>query len=144
MMYVPNSQFMFEMMSLCYLAGCTSPEDMSAVRSPKWLNFVPDIFSEFIFHKVVVNKHSLFKAIFHNEHPSFLPPWTFASFTILLQSFICCANTFHSPYTLFSILQPSLHWSPFLSNSYNVCSLTIIHPDLFPCDFHLFPRMKRS
>ena len=32
---------MFEMMSMCYLAGCTSPEDISSnsPQFPKWLRF---------------------------------------------------------------------------------------------------------
>ena len=35
-MYILNSQFMFEMMSLCLLAGCTSPQDMSS-NSPQFV-----------------------------------------------------------------------------------------------------------
>ena len=48
-MDVPNSQFMFKILSLCYLVGCTSPEDMSS-NSPQFVlrngsNFLLDILS---------------------------------------------------------------------------------------------------
>ena len=50
--YVPNSQFMLEIMSLGYLAGCTSNEDMSS-KTPQFVlrngsYFVPDILFEFL------------------------------------------------------------------------------------------------
>ena len=55
-----------------YLAGCTSPEDTSSNWSKLVLrngsNFVPNILFEFAFHKVTVNKFSLYQALFHNGH----------------------------------------------------------------------------
>ena len=41
LLYIPNSQFIFEMMSLCYLAGCTSPEDTSMKTCSSFSEMAP-------------------------------------------------------------------------------------------------------